>query len=130
MPVLGTSQALATNSNIATATGLTAANRVNLVAVFSYTSGSTPTLKASVQTSLDQGATWLTIATFAFTTSNATKYLAVDAAAGISSAVSVSTNDLSDDTAINGLLGDRIRMSITTTGTYTDASIAIHYYAV
>lgn len=79
------------------------------------------TAKAWVQTSLDGGTTWADIANFAFTTSTATRVYHLTAAA-VTSIATPTDGSLADSTAVNGVLGDRIRVKLTTTGTYTGAS--------
>jgi len=132
MPTIGTQQITTalTNEVVATVTGLTDKNRVSLVAAFTYGSGSTVTAKAYLQTSLDGGTTWYDIACFAFAEASAAKYLSVSALTAVNADVTPSTGALADDTSINGLLGDRIRMVVTSTGTYAGStSLKVDYYA-
>lgn len=132
MPTLGTQQITTalTNQVVETVTGLTDKNRVSLVAKFTYGSGSTVTAKAYIQTSLDGGTTWYDIACFDFAEASATKYLSVSALTAVNADVAPTTGALTADTSINGLLGDRIRMVVTSTGTYGgDTSLKVDYYA-
>lgn len=87
-----------------------------LQAHFQYGSGGT-TAKARVQTSLDGGTTWVDVACFAFTTSAARKAAALHARAPLAP-TDVTDGALADNTVLNGPLGDRLRVKLTTTGTY------------
>ncbi len=87
-----------------------------LEANFTYGSGGT-TLKAWVQTSLDGGATWIDIANFAFTTASGRKITTLDLDA-VATAVVPTDGSLADNAIVDGILGDRVRVKLTTTGTY------------
>ncbi|MEN6605920.1 MAG: hypothetical protein ABFD60_01655 [Bryobacteraceae bacterium] len=76
-------------------------------------------IKAYVQTSLDGGATWIDIMSFAFANTAGTKVSAVSMAVALAAATVASDGALTDDTIVNGLLGDRIRVKYVTTGTYS-----------
>jgi hypothetical protein len=94
-------------------------------AVFTYGSGGT-TAKFWVQTTIDQGATWIDIMSFAFTTATATKVSAVTISTALAAAVTPGSAALADNTILSGLLGSQIRVLGTTTGTYAGGtSIAI-----
>lgn len=87
-----------------------------LQAHFQYGSGGTST-KAWVQTSVDGGTTWVDVACFAFATAAGRKVAAVHALAS-QTPVDASDGALADNTVLNGPLGDRLRVKLTTTGTY------------
>ncbi len=95
--------------------GLDFAAAVTLQANFTYGSGGT-TVKADVETSLDQGVTWVAIARFAFSTASAEKLFNLSGLTPKTTAVTPGT--LSDDAVVDGILGDRLRCRITSTGTY------------
>lgn len=97
-----------------------AARYLGLQANFLYGSGGT-TVKAWVQTSFDGGANWIDIANFAFTTAALRKVagLTVNVAA---THATPTDGTLADNTINNGLIGDRIRVKYTTTGTYGGAT--------
>ncbi len=92
---------------------------LTLQAVITVAGGGT-TAKAWVQTSLD-GTTWVDIASFAFTTSTATRAYHLTSAA-VTSIATPTEGTLTDNTAVNGFLGPLVRVKLTTTGTYTGAS--------
>lgn len=93
---------------------------------FAYTSGGT-NAKFWVQTSIDGGTTWMDIICLYYTTADKVNYYSV--------AVNIGANALEDkaqqDGALEvngtttGLLGDRLRLKYTTTGTYVGTTIKI-----
>ncbi len=87
---------------------------VTLQANFNYGSGGT-TLKVDVETTMDQGVTWVAIARFAFTTASAEKVVNLS---GLTPVTVYTPTTLSDDAVKDGILGDRLRCRITSTGTY------------
>lgn len=81
---------------------------------FDYGSTGT-TVAAVVQTSLDQGVTWIDIIRFDFTTSDRKAHATV----GVFSAGAVTTlAALGSEGKLDNVLGDRIRAKVTSTGTY------------
>ncbi len=96
------------------------AESLTLRAIATVAGGGT-TAKAWVQTSFDGGTTWMDIANFAFTTSTATRLFHLTPVA-VTSIATPGDAALADNTAVNGFLGDRVRVKLTTTGTYTGAS--------
>ena len=102
-------------------TGLAGARNIAAQAKFLYGAGGT-SVKAYLQTSLDAGVTWIDIACFAFTTSAATKVSALQTAIALAAAVTPTDGSLSDNTILNGLFGDRVRLKYIVVGTYTGAS--------
>lgn len=131
MPQLGsqTITTALTGETVATVTGLTGKDRLTLELVFSYGSGGTDA-DIDIETSLDSGSTWIKIARFNVTTATARKQLTCLAAAAVTSAVDISAAP-SDNAARSGILGDRIRMVVTSTGTYAGNTTAtVNYFAV
>ena len=88
---------------------------VTLQANFTWGSGGT-NLKVDIETSLDQGLSWVPIARFAFLQASAEKLFNLSGLTPKTTVVIPAT--LSDDTVIDGILGDRLRARITSTGTY------------
>lgn len=101
---------------------------VGLEAKFVRAGGGT-TCKAWVQTSLDDGITWFDIASFAFTTTTANKISAVrvDPATPLTAGTTPASATLADNTVLDGILGNKFRVLVTTVGDYTGASsLEIH----
>jgi len=94
---------------------------------FTYGSGGT-SVKIVVETTLDQGVTWIEVARFAFTTASAEKLFNLSAlTAKIAAYAPIA---LSDDTAIDGILGDRWRARKIVVGTYAgNTSVSVRMQA-
>ena len=92
-------------------------------ATFTYGSAGT-TCKAWLQTSLDDGASWIDVACFSFTTASARKIAAVNNFVAITGAAVVVPTDgtLAADAIVNGVLGRWLRVKVITTGTYADST--------
>ncbi len=102
-------------------TDLGGAQAVTVTAAFSYGSAGT-TAVVVIQTSLDGGTTWYDVANFAFTTASATKYVNLS---GFTAKAVTSYSALTSDTVNDGLIGDRLRAVITTTGTYANTTLSV-----
>jgi len=108
-----------------TITGLTGLGSLALQAIFTYGSGGT-SANAFVQTSLDGGVTWIDIACFAFLTTTATKVSALTMhLAPTTQAFAPGNGALADDTVVNGVIGDRVRVILTTVGTYAGSTTLV-----
>ena len=94
---------------------------VTLHARFAYGSGGTK-VTVYVQTSLDQGATWIDIACLTFTTAAASRVLNLSGLTPRATAANASDGALTDDTAVDGVLGDRLRCKVVSTGTYAGST--------
>ena len=88
---------------------------------FLYGSGGT-TAKVFVQTSLDGGASWIDIACHAFLLAAAEKITAVKTDIAVAAAVTPTDGSMTDDTILDGVLGDRVRVKFISTGTYAGAT--------
>jgi hypothetical protein len=78
-----------------------------------------------VQTSIDGGASWCDVFSFAVTTSSLRQFLCITAAKAITTAVAATDGTLAAGAA-DGLVGDLWRVKYTTVGTYGgNTSIAI-----
>ncbi len=100
----------------------------NIQIRFNFGSGSTSG-KIFIQTSLDQGDTWIDVICMTFTDSSVTK---VWNFSGLTPKSAYATTDgsLSDDSCIDGILGDRWRAKVTTEGTYaTNTSLSVRLTA-
>jgi hypothetical protein len=94
--------------------GLTA---ITLQVRFAPVSGGT-TCKAWVQTSLDQGQTWADIFYAAFTTTAGIKIVNLSGLTPRTTVLTPADATLADDTVVDGVLGDRLRLKITSTGIF------------
>lgn len=86
-----------------------------------YGSGGTG-IKAYLQTSLDQGQTAIDIACVAFGT--AAEHVVLNfSALTPKGQVTPTDGSLTDDTVVDGILGDRFRLKVVVTGTYGGSTI-------
>ena len=102
-------------------TGLDGVTAVTIEARLAYGSGGT-TAAAVVQTSFDDGTVWRDVARFDFTTASATK---VANLSGLLSKAVTSYAALASEGVTDGVLGDRLRAVVTTTGTYVDTTLSV-----
>lgn len=86
---------------------------------FTYGSGGT-TLKVIIETSLDQGTTWIEVYRAAFTTASGQRIVNLSALTPVTTPYTPAA--LSDDTAKDGIIGDRWRAKKISTGTYAGNS--------
>ncbi len=99
---------------------LSGALAITLSARLAYGSGGT-SCYAVVETSLDQGVTWVQIARFDFTTSGLQKLLTIS---GLTPRIAAANaGSLSADTALDGTIGDRLRATVVSTGTYAGSTV-------
>jgi hypothetical protein len=125
MPALGSLSFTSAVTNLTSApiTGLGEVGSLNLVCKFAPMGGGT-TCVARVQTSLN-GSDWYDIARFDFTTTGAVKRACCDGRAGAAPAALAA---LGSESKIDGLIGDRLRVSVDTVGTYSAGSgVSIDY---
>lgn len=124
MPLLATqvlmSETITTAQTASTKTAVTGIARGAKLALqcnFTYGSGGT-NAKVYVQTSFDQGATWVDIACFSHTTSSLRRCANLVANTPLTTIYTATDGTLTDDTTKDGLIGDRLRVKFTSTGTY------------
>jgi hypothetical protein len=100
---------------------LSGMSAVSLEARFAYGSGGT-TCIVVVQTSLDGGTNWIDVARFDFATASAVKTANLSAAQGqlVSSYAALAAQGLR-----SGVLGDRLRAVITSTGTFASTTVSV-----
>jgi hypothetical protein len=116
-----------TNTGPSAITGIGKIAGLSLVCQFTATGGGGATT-VYVETSLDDGSTWYDVAAFGFTTPSAVKYANLDGFAQIAP-TAPTTGTLTADTCKHGLLGDRLRYVVTTTGTaYSSGSKVDVFY--
>ena len=107
-------------------TGLLGMQVVTAQFVFLYGADGT-SVKAYLQTSFDNGTTWVDVACFAVTTTAATRHFSVRSAIAVAANYTPTDATLTDNTIKDGLLGDRLRVKYTSVGTYSGAtSLAVH----
>ncbi len=109
-------------------TGLSGMNYLAVEAIFVRAAGGT-SADAYVQTSLDGGVTWIDIMNFHFLVTTASKISAVKKDTALAAVVTPGTSALGSNLILSGLLGDRLRVNLTTVGTYSGAS-SLALYAV
>lgn len=103
-------------NNIGYVGGLEGMLALNLVADFDVgTAGSGATVGVTVQTRFGSGGDWIDIAQFDFTTASAKK---VANLSGLISKAVTADPALSAEGVVDGVLGDRLRAIVTSTGTY------------
>lgn len=93
-------------------------------ATFAYGSGGT-TAKFWLQTSFDGGTTWTDIMSWSFTTSDSTKFHVVKTAIATAANQAIQDAALAANTILDGVVGDRLRIKYSTTGTYVATTIKI-----
>lgn len=99
-------------------------NALHVQGALTYSSGGT-TCKVYVQTSLDGGTTWIDVACLAFATATATKVSAVRTSIALAAATVPTDGTLADDTIVDGLYGDRVRVKVIVVGTYVASTLAV-----
>jgi hypothetical protein len=103
-------------------TGLTNLTAASIQARFVYGSGGTA-CKVYVQTSIDQGSTWVDVACVAFGTANATKVVNLSGLTPVTTPATPTDGTLTDNTCVDGILGDRLRVKVVSTGTYAGGTV-------
>lgn len=101
--------------------GLDGMSAVTIDARLAYGSGGTTTVVV-VQTSINQGSTWIDIARFDFSTAGAEKVVNLSGLTPRTSPLSVAA--LGSEGSVDGILGDRLRAVVTSTGTYAGSTVA------
>ena len=99
--------------------GMTA---VSLQVRLAYGSGGT-TARAYVQTSLDQATTWVDVACILFGTASEVDIVNLSGLTPKTSEATPTDGALADDTCVDGVLGDRLRCKVVTTGTYAGSTV-------
>lgn len=89
---------------------------------FQYGSGGTA-VKAYLQTTCDDGTTVIDTACVVFNVASETEVLNFSALSPRTLQISASDGALTDDTAIDGILGTKLRLKVVSTGTYASDTI-------
>lgn len=106
-----------------------APERATLHANFVYGSGGT-SVDAWVQTSLDDGASWVDVANFHFTTSSARAVFNLSAHTVVTTQHTPTDGSIASNTAKDGIIGQKWRVKYTTVGTYAgNTSLAVDLVA-
>ncbi len=92
---------------------------------FGWGSGGT-SCAVAVQTTLDQGASWIDVARFDFTTATATK---VANLSGLLSKAVAAVAPLGAEGAFDGVFGDRFRAVVTSVGAYQNTTVSVRMHA-
>ncbi len=87
-----------------------------------YGSGGT-TIRAYVQCSADQSTTWYDVACVLFGTASEVALLNLSALTPKTTEVTPTDGALADDTAIDGVITDRMRLKVVSTGTYAGSTL-------
>jgi hypothetical protein len=93
-------------------------------AQFTYGSGGT-TVDAYLQTSFDNGNTWVDIAQFHFTTASASAIFNLSSLTPVTTQYTPTNGTLAANTAKDGILGPLFQVQLVTTGTYVGSSLRI-----
>ena len=91
---------------------------------FAYGSGGA-SAKAYVQVTLDDGATWIDVACFAFATASAIRVINLSGLTPKLTPLTPSDGALADDTFVDGVLGSAMRVKLVTTGTYSNTVLSV-----
>ncbi|PWJ93530.1 hypothetical protein C8D77_101209 [Mesorhizobium loti] len=87
-----------------------------------YGSGGS-TIRAYVQCSADQATTWYDVACVLFGTASEVALLNLSALTPKTTQVTPTDGALADDTAVDGLITDRMRLKVVSTGTYAGSTV-------
>lgn len=94
----------------------------SIEARFAYGSGGT-SVDVYIQTSLDQGSTWIDVAQFRFTTASAAKVVNLSGLTPVTTPVTPTDGAMAQNTCQDGILGDRLRAKVVSVGTYAGATL-------
>mgnify|MGYP001563718778 CR=1 FL=1 len=96
----------------------------NVEIKFTYGAGGT-NCKVYVQTSLDQGTSWIDVICMLWELASETKVFNLSGLTAKTTGATPSDGSLADDTVVDGILGDRWRTKLTTTGTYSSNTTSV-----
>jgi hypothetical protein len=77
------------------------------------------TVTAYMQTSLDQGQTWIDVAAVQFGTSGGVQVVSLSALDKLTTWTTPTDGALTPGTVLDGILGDQLRLKVISTGTYS-----------
>lgn len=91
-----------------------------LIVMAKFVGGTAGTsVKAYVQTSFDKGVTWIDVICFAFANTAVVKINAINYGIAVAANITPTDGTLTDNTILNGVFGDQIRLKYVTVGTYS-----------
>jgi hypothetical protein len=115
--------AAVTSKELTAITDLDGMTAVSLIAEFAYGSATTgATAIVKVQTSFDGGTAWYDVARFDFAVASVVKKCNLE---GLLSLAVGAYAALSAEGVNDGLLGDRLRVVLTTTDTYSNTTLSV-----
>lgn len=103
-------------------TGISSAVGMAVLLRLAYGSGGT-TIRVYLQTSLDGGTTYMDIACVLFGAAAKAVVLNFSSLTPKTTQVVPTDGTLADDTAIDGIIGDRLRLKVVSTGLYTGSTV-------
>jgi hypothetical protein len=103
-------------------TGLDGMLAATISAPLAYGSGGT-TIRCFIQTSLDGGVTPIDIACILFGTAGEAELVNLSGLTPKTTPAAPGDGTLADDTCLDGVLGDRLRCKIVSTGTYAGSTV-------
>lgn len=109
-------------------TGFDGALAANVQMRFAF-GGAGTNAKVYLQTSLDEGTSWIDIACAVFTTAALVKVYNFSGLTAKTTPATPTDGTLADDTAVDGILGDRFRVKVVSTGTYTGTILSVRISA-
>jgi hypothetical protein len=126
---LGSAITGAVQNTISSLNGLTAVTIEASFLVITLGNGSTCTVW--IQTSVDGGTTWIDIACLAFGTASAKKVINLSGLTAVTTPITPTDAGLGtggrviSDATVDGILGSTLRAKVTSTGTFTSATLSV-----
>jgi hypothetical protein len=116
----------ASTGNLSGIIDITPTALTNLLLEAQFVAGSGGTsVDAYVQTSIDDGVTWVDIRNFHFTTSSLKQVVNHSSATPVTTALTPTDGSLSNNTSNDGIIGNKLRVKYNVVGTYTGATLGI-----
>lgn len=85
--------------------------------------GGGTSIKAYLQTSLDQGTTWIDIACIAMLAASLHRVVNLSGLTPKTTLITPTDGALADDSCVDGILGDRFRTKLVSVGTYASSTV-------
>ena len=103
-------------------TGLDGMTAATIQVSLAYGSGGAK-IALYVQTSIDGGSTWIDIACSTFTTAGGTRLVNLSGLTPKTAEITPTDGALTDDSCLDGILGDRLRIKVVSSGTYGGSTL-------